>query len=818
MTIARGTSPGSALIAIIAAILLFSVLAAALLPMVGSSGRQSVLSHLSDQAYLLAESGYRLVQSRYRQNGSAALHDLDERRFSLTSPPGMFEINIFSYFYEYDETVDGFRAPGKAGTEPVVGALVRIRDHNHTVQSIGNGGVTFTVSDQPIDLSPGTAAYPMVFSQSEQNIINGGNLSYQNDGTMFPEHHGQILVGYRTLTYLYNNRIENRFEFLRDPKDPHMVYNVPADTPIFLTNYARVESTGIVGSGEVESRRTVNFYGALPLSTDISDTQFTFEETFESAESWTEAVGTLAVDSDRQVLTLMPDAVTGEALALLTHEGVAEAMDAASSYSGGFLSYDAQVKIGYDTDAFPEDTAAGLSFRLSNGGSVMNGYGISLVRNNPETEFNPGFLPPDLDDTPTLVLWQQASSRTWLAYKKAETVLLETGFEADDEVVFEPSGCMAPRTEHARSPIYSYGCEALNLPTNGILASAPIAIPHEGYSLSFYSLYTQNAPDVVLTIDAIDGDEASVTTLQLSAQTAGMWHLTEIDLPPFTGNEIQLVFTYSTETEDQGGWYIDDLKIAYPWPLQDATVLVRLAEASLLRFDSGSSPATIEKGDWVSAHPNNGAAVARGQVIQAPILSGGRWEDDNAEGVLLLNRTTGDFSACNSNACLIRTWGKPATASVVSHDDRKNNVIRIYMGQADSSGTSAINGLEIGNTDRLDDVMIGYPRRETSQRLIWPVNEGDEWTSERDFFRLVQWDAINSGPDLEAIPSQNFPNTIIRSHQEELQSPELESSSLIQSELGLHAFGAGAASVYFDDFGLRLVFPLREPFATPLQQ
>ena len=110
----RRRSQGSALIAVVAAIAIFSVLAAALLSMTSTSERQNVVSHLSDRAYYLAESGYRFAASRL----PVAIDSLDGD-YSLSSGNGSFSLNINSYYYivsdislPVDTTVIHVHSPG----------------------------------------------------------------------------------------------------------------------------------------------------------------------------------------------------------------------------------------------------------------------------------------------------------------------------------------------------------------------------------------------------------------------------------------------------------------------------------------------------------------------------------------------------------------------------------------------------------------------------------------------------------------------------------------------------------------------------------
>jgi hypothetical protein len=125
-----------------------------------------------------------------------------------------------------------------------------------------------------------------------------------------------------------------------------------------------------------------------------------------------------------------------------------------------------------------------------------------------------------------------------------------------------------------------------------------------------------------------------------------------------------------------------------------------------------------------------------------------------------------------------------------------------------------VDGIEYGNTDRFDAVQIGSPRL-TSGNPPWPPDDDESWTATQDYFRLIEWDAINTAvcSRVDWFEGGLRDNVIIRSHQPELQT------DLTQTELlGLYAFGDGATNVYFDDFGLQIDMPVRSPFPTPLQQ
>jgi len=86
-----------------------------------------------------------------------------------------------------------------------------------------------------------------------------------------------------------------------------------------------------------------------------------------------------------------------------------------------------------------------------------------------------------------------------------------------------------------------------------------------------------------------------------------------------------------------------------------------------------------------------------------------------------------------------------------------------------------------------------------------------------DYFRLIQWDGVNSFKTDESEVNA-LSKTIILSRNNKLESQPFVSLNP-DSELGLHTFGNDAANhVYFDDFGFRLYYLPDTLFPTPLQQ
>ncbi|RQD63149.1 MAG: hypothetical protein D5R98_05500 [Desulfonatronovibrio sp. MSAO_Bac4] len=89
----KKTEAGGALLGAVMAIMVMGVLGGSLVSMIGSSSMHEVRANHGEQAYYLAESGFRYAVSQYRQNGIEALLDLDGE--SMTVPGGgQFDLGL----------------------------------------------------------------------------------------------------------------------------------------------------------------------------------------------------------------------------------------------------------------------------------------------------------------------------------------------------------------------------------------------------------------------------------------------------------------------------------------------------------------------------------------------------------------------------------------------------------------------------------------------------------------------------------------------------------------------------------------------------
>lgn len=477
---------GAAIIGLVAAVLLFSVLAAALVPMISTSNQQSMAGNLSAKSYLLAESGYRYAASRFLHAGATEqeqnqiLEGLDGD-YALDGNDGSFNLQVFSYFYTLSQPVNGqnlFTAnvpgnypgagtlPEDAGDEVVLssGLKIRLGDQTYTLDSrsaqASDDSVDFEVTTPLASYPADTPVYPVadVNLGSNTTLNDGDNLTYEaNDALMFPLRNGMIQINGRTMTYRFNNRAANRFEDVRAPvgQIPLAGFDLTADPQIVLTRYVRLHATGIYGSGAAANqvRRRVVYYTPLPQNTSDPQ-QREFTDQFNPGEdNWSDTPGTTTSIRNQggdSALTIDATATIGTdqkgaSITFTPGSEAAENINFSSAQQGtrGYLSYDTQIKVGYDPipapangyspgQPIPAYVGAGLTFRKEGAGNVFNnnGYKLSIMRGNNNLAGDDGI--PDalvpLQNERAIVLWRQTDTggeRTWLAYKRLADPLID---------------------------------------------------------------------------------------------------------------------------------------------------------------------------------------------------------------------------------------------------------------------------------------------------------------------------------------------------------------------------------------------------------
>lgn len=919
-----GMRRGSVLIGLVVVIVLLSVIAVAIIPMISASGRQTALVDQAAKAYYLAESGYRLAASRFLHAGARlddqhqALEELDGN-YTMDRVQGRFELKTYAYFYEVlNDTLSGatslkvhcpgsFPGPGvfPEDSEDEValsaGLKVRIADKTYTLD-IGSqavvgedDNVTLTFDASLPFLAKATVIYPVAIADESQTptLSDGENLSYDaGSADMFPLRNGKIMIDDQIWSYRMNDRANNRFVDMRNPANPGTTYAVTPDAEITLARYVRLHATGQYGDEALGIRRRVVYYAPLPLE-DPGSSRESFTDRFDSDTDWTEVTGTHAVGdvgTDSALKVEGTVALGEDKGSLIQFDPQTEAalnidFDQARRATRGYLNYETQIKIGYEDTPqpslsftpyppIPAHVAAGLSFRLSGTDPTdasavdlfeSNGYGISFLRGDNSLDSGiPNDIIP-LPNTRMIVLWQQTANgtnRNWLAYKELPIV---TGHSDDFEGAATwdrvPSASIMnlwnatsqPDTPYSGSQVWHFGREATpgvftyqpappfeNLTPRGGLRSDPITLcDAPKVTLTFMSWH--RTEDADLSRDQkqvrilVDGDERLRHIITRDGDET-YWFREYFDLTEFSGETIQVVFYFdgiNNQENDFAGWMIDDVEIlCEEWPLHNATLAVRLHEAMVVRFKDGQ--AEIREGDRILGGSRN----TIGTVIEPPILNSGSWGGTPAaSGTLLLNRTvvtsTGDAFEADESIYVIGNTGDAKVASWDETNDRKANVIQVFYANA--------NGFGEGDTDPLNRITRPYGRLNIDPDLTdlqWPPeldgtgnwsDRDGNWTAAEDYFRLVQWDAVNDATvtGLTAIPFLEATNglidsAIIQSHYHQSDSDTLQTPDFPaifeNPELGLHTFGDGSENVFFDDFGVELNVAVEDILLPPLQQ
>ena len=897
---------GSALIGMVVAILIFSVLAAAIVPIVGSSGQQAAISAMAARAYLLAESGFRYAASQYLHTG-----DLDEQKndlldalggnYTLSGDSGQFNLSVESYFLTMANPSTGGPSQFKAhcpGTFPgdmtiANGLGLRIGDQDHTITAVTpifgeeDDNVTISVTPALLFYPKDERVYPTVDAVSVETFTsgpqNGFNIVYENnDGRMFPMRNGRIRLESNGsyYTYRFNDRASNRLLDIRDPENPYVPISalpVSAGTKIVLMPHIRLNSTGIYGTDPMRVRRTVSYHAPLPLSVGGTE-QTTITERFDSKQDWTDTTGTQTAIGDidgNAALKVEASATAANdtgSLTLFTPQttDAGDLFNANLRSSRGYLSYDTQVKIGFEpippVPFFPESpipayAAAGLNFRLNDpppsGATIfnVNTYGISVLRSNDAIMDG---IPDDLvpiNDERSIVLWQQTgngSTRNWIAFKSIATVfaLPLDDFESGPAWNRIPNDAtnlwnLSSRNARSGSQAWAYAYESspgvfnydTGLRNSGAVQSPAVALPadYPSATLTFWSWHVTEpfvpSKDVKQVRISVDGGPFEPLFTLTRDPDEAYWYQERIDLSEYAGSTIRLQFFFDTIdslNNAYDGWAIDDVQIICQWPVQNATLGIRLQEAMVLPFIDGQPE--IRQGDRIYGN----SRLTTATVMAPPLVTSGDWVTTPAQGVLLLNRasvvTTGAAfdAAGNETLTVIGGTGRARVSPVYDDtNDRKANIIQAFYASETGGGSKT------GNQTPLDNNFAPYPRRTAVDELRWfpEVDASGNWTDDdgnftptEDVFRLIEWDAVNDTAvaglkelDFTTADQGLVRHAVIQSHHIELQSPDYP-ALVSPFELGLHTFGDGSDNVFFDDFGLRIEVAETDIIPTPLQE
>ncbi len=531
-----------------------------------------------------------------------------------------------------------------------------------------------------------------------------------------------------------------------------------------------------------------------------SSAPFSFHEPFDDPDlaNWNQAaltnvgpIGSPQTTNYAGSPALIPGAVyviNGQLLSgsLLTldWERAGVPLDTAWSTAGHLLSYDAQVKVA-KTDSIFRAMCAGLSFRLDD---RNNGYGLSFMRpNNINSDGIPNDIVPRTGKL-MAVLWQQERTGTnsydykWLAYKELSgPVAFADDFETDQgwTTTSQNPAAWAKITGDYSSATHCWRADG---GSNGTSKTATLVSPILDLTqatapvLSFWTTYGLTGSNNTGYVDVSKDNgvtwNGGVRTL---TGTQNSWTKVTVDLSSYAGeSSVKVRFRYEARRNDRW-WQVDDVRVESPFPMQMATLMVRVHEAITVPFAGGETE--IRDGDTVTQ--DNGAT---GVVYGPPLLTGGSWAVGSARGLLRLTNVGGTF-ADNED---LKVNG--AKAAEQDGDSRKDNYIQAYH--------SALAGYGTPGANPLDYDKHGNPRGE----VHWPPDDVNDTAADNDYFTLIQWQAVDSS--VELLGSGKELNSIIRT--DKFTSPDTGAFGLPENpEIGLHTMGGITDTIRFDDFAMQ---------------
>ena len=432
---------GAILIGIIITIVIMAVLSAAMVGMFSSSTVGTVSPQISQQAYYLAESGLAYAAQRYHKhdgNDTAFVNDLNLGG-SIPLGNDSFALDLDGYWFDNNSsgssgtiTVSPFGSfpdnvtAGLSGyiQIPVSGGT-SVERFTNTIWSGANlrfalnGSVSYTAGDVfPAFLA---SAQTVTASEIGQDPDLANDVLTPTDTAhlaIFPEVNGIInftdAAGNDQLL-VYRLKKDGKLRGLQYPKGVSFSFSgvsVNSNTPVVLGKHAVISSTGIAGTGSLQSTQTVKMH--QPLSTvelykkveggiDFNDAGDAGKI---SSKLGTHAIegGALKVTSTEQTYSYTnytQDGHTGpvlhsESLAVVNwdhHSFETNFLKQLWEKSGNKLTYDLQAKVKFtetedDTDSAPINHPGcympGLSFRIRSPKAGNFGqatyYGLSFLR------------------------------------------------------------------------------------------------------------------------------------------------------------------------------------------------------------------------------------------------------------------------------------------------------------------------------------------------------------------------------------------------------------------------------------------------------
>lgn len=793
-----GRSRGAVLISVIATIVAFSVIGAAMVPMMTASTQNNYFAVQGDQAYYLAESGFGAAGSMFLAAGDEQarknlLQTMDGSTYTFANNAGAFRLGVEPYWFEATSNTGTQLVTRVYGTAPTLPTRTtgRLRIGNagvfYTYNNIGVSGntVTFTLTQTPSPLIDTGADVFLSATPTSTSVGNNGDLTLNSaHAAAFPNVNGMFTVrggpsgsnNNGRIAYVYRRKNGSTLEDVRLVEGQGVTWSdisLSSASDVTLESYLRLHSTGIPAGGMA---REVIYN--VPIGWILGGGSFSkeqYQDTFESLANWFTGgasqghLGTHSIQGppDGQKSLKIDEMATvstsgvGAFLSWLTgsnqwssiffnwgQTNVNIGRGWADAY--GNSSYDLQFKTDVSDQNDDPQFFGGILFRGRNKGEEdLDGYGLSFVR------FRQGRYP-----LTTSMFWIDDVPSTLVPGYKIEPNKSDIGgplFGADPD-----------RNEQKWT---------IRLPEGLIIAH-----------------YSQPA---ILLWERRDSQFRWLAYKKLGSSSG--------------------IATYRKS---------DHRYRLKAWP----TLLLRLVEGQELKFTGGGGPdgaggiLRINYGDEIITQTG-----AKARVIGQPIVESGDWTSGTASGQLVLtNVDTGATGSFGENQTL--KVNNVTHASVGTGGlGAKTNFIRVYYSDDDSRSTE---GDVIpynpenpgGNSGFAPSNRRPNPRLEANAKLRWIPDDYEQWKAATDYFSLVEWDGVNTAvagvtSQDELINGSERKNTIVKSTN--LPSPTYNPDNPVYSTsegIAIITSGASGTNFSFDDFGLQLDLRGGKGFLPPIQQ
>lgn len=826
---------GAVLLVLVVLMVMVGFLGAAMTHQTAIGSLSSVSGNRSQQAFYLAESGYRYAAAKMKKGSD--LNTLHDHGPYAIGNSGTFTIQFYPYIFDAVNT-DG------AGT---LTAKVPFGDAPSVAMSAGTGNFfylkttsqtepfqTILVSDDTISFVKDTGLWNVLSSErvrlavksNGDPLIEGGDLNLQSTSSAdaFPLRHGRILMDGKVYQYKIREPLKLAVITRADdqPWEAPALYN---GMDVILLDFMELHSTGRIGNGSASVSQKV-VYNIPVYGTDNEEFHDPFDDKSHWEETSTKGSHVIETVAGDKVLKVESTTVTGpvsKSQIALVPSTTGIDFSKTHRIAGDFLSYDTQVKVGFSPD-IPVHYMAGISFRLN--GTTGEHFGVSFQKpdfydlSGAIDQIPDDLVPGPMQNQYGIVLWQElAAGWDWLAYKKLTPVTLFQDTMEGDSSAWSQTDTWG-KTTWAHGSGHSFtdsvsGNYSDNQETAIISRTLDLSGRKE-VSLSFYHYYSIEPPLLIFggytDFGAVEISNDNGTTWTELARFANWyvffiemsqnsWKKETFSIPDaFLSDQMKIRFRLVTDySVTRDGWYIDDVRLDSNWfPETDATLVVHLVEAAAIEFTNGILP-KIEDKDILISQVNG----TRGVVVGEPIVNSGSWASGNAAGIIRLN----NLSAPVFPNGPVQIIGKGTNLANVTGFRARDNYIQVYYGDRIGYG--------IPNSTPLDNEKLANPRiTSPTQTLKWPSKDANDTTPLTDYYTTVQWDGYNS-PAVSLLGTGLEKDTIIRTSQLTTgpgYSPD--------PEIALHTFGKDvySTSVYFDDFGLRTNQPSLQGFLPAIQE